>query len=279
MKKRILVLGANGNLAKFLIPVLEKDFKIFKTSNKNLHNFFHLKKILKRVNPNLIINLAAKTDLNFCEKNMISAFQSNFGIVQNLAFWQNTNKNSYIVHFSTDNNYDAKSSSEKKIKISNSYGLTKFAGDMILDHKKNLIIRTNFICKPKIKDNFINQTIHSIKKRKKIYLFNDVYFSPLHAKTLSKITLILIKKKIKGIYNLGSVNSISKANLIISLCKKLNLKISNCKICKSKSLKQKIKRSKNMTMNIEKIKKKININFPTINNEIAILAKDYNEKR
>ena len=77
--------------------------------------------------------------------------------------------------------------------------------------------------------------------------------------------------KKNGIFNLGSINKISKSNFIIAVAKKnkfkLNYKLENY----NNSKKSVIKRPLNMSMNTKKFQKSIKIKLPKIEDEIKKL--------
>ena len=62
----------------------------------------------------------------------------------------------------------------------------------------------------------------------------NIFFNPVHINFLNSVILKLIKKKITGIFNIGSRDSISKYNFGIEIAKKFNLEKKN--IIKYKSI-------------------------------------------
>ena len=83
-----------------------------------------------------------------------------------------------------------------------------------LQLKKNfqtLLIRTNFTgFKKKTTSTFIGWIYRSIEKKKKITLFNDLFCSTIDVKTCAQIIKKLIDKNKKGIFNVGTSDSLSK---------------------------------------------------------------------
>jgi dTDP-4-dehydrorhamnose reductase len=125
---------------------------------------------------------------------------------------------------------------------------------------KYLIIRTNFFGKGNnFKKSFSDKIINSLKKNKKISLFEDVYYNPISMHVLSDIIFKLIKIKKYGLYNVATNDKINKYEFGVKIANflKLNSKlISKIKIDQMKL----VLRPKSMYLKNNKIKKIINFN-------------------
>ena len=284
MKKKIFIIGHKSRLAQYLIPELSKDFLLnysFMNISFDYFNYNNLLKELKKFRPDIIINLAALTNVDNCEKNIILAYNSNYLLVKNIVKWIKKKK-IYLIQLSTDHVYDSRNNTEDNINIKNIYGLTKVMADFESLNCKSLILRTNFLCKSynKKRLTFSDIVINKIKRNSKIVLFKNIYFSPLHASTLSKIIKsICLMKRIKlGIYNVGSINKISKYHFIKNFTTFLGLRLNNVVKINFKANNILSSRPKNMQLNCEKFLKDFNISLPTSNEEIKILADEYDCK-
>ena len=135
-------------------------------------------------------------------------------------------------------------------------------------------MRKVFLSKSK---SFSDWVIKAFNSKKRIYLFDDVYFNPLRISTIVKILSIIIKTESysnKGIYNLGSKDGILKNNFAILIAKKMKIFHNNyINININKLLK--VKRPLNMFMNVDKFEKKFNIKLPLIKQEITNEIKNY----
>jgi len=210
------------------------------------------------------------------------AKKSNQIIVKNIIkAIKRANNKCHFIHISTDQVYRGTTNSknlEQRANPINYYGQTKLWGENeALKIESSTILRTNFIGINKIKEknSLSDWIVKSLKKNKKIKTYSNIIFSPLHIKTLCKYISIVIRKKIYGIYNLGSKDSISKYNFSIILCNNLRL---NKKLIKKSIYNKNLSRANrplNMSLNIKKFEKVFNVKLPSIQNEIKLTLKDY----
>ena len=120
-----------------------------------------------------------------------------------------------------------------------------------------------------LKKSFSDRIISSLKKNKKIKLFEDVYFNPISMNELSKVILQLIIKNKSGTYNVVTNKKMNKYEfgMRISKCLKLNNQLIEKTKINQMNL---IKRPKSMYLKNDKIKKiikfksDINSNFKYI---------------
>ena len=77
----ILVIGKNGQLAHELRQYLPKRSRFLSSRDINLNEIQAIKKKLSKFNFQLIINCAAKVNIDFCEKNYEEAKLINFKLV------------------------------------------------------------------------------------------------------------------------------------------------------------------------------------------------------
>ena len=276
-----LIIGSNGLLGSRVVKILKKKKVNFlsiarKNSNfdLNLKNFKNLNKFFLKNRFKIVINCAGKIDINYCENKFNDALIINCMLVKFLS--QMSKKfNFKLVQISTDHVYKGKkltlNTEKSKIFAINKYAKTKILAERYLKNlKKFLIIRTNFTGKKN--NTFIDWLIKSIKGKKLINLFNDMYTSTLDAQTCAEIIIELATLKSKGIYNVGTRNMISKEQFAIYVSKILKTKIKyksvSCDI-------QQVPRGKNLGLNVKKIEKKIGHKMPTSNQSIINLVKDY----
>ena len=281
MTKKIAIFGSNGFLANNLSFYLKKTKNNFYlVGNKNadlICDYSKINNIVKLINKNkfdYIINCIGYTNIDNVNKENDLCFYLNVSITQNIVeAIKLSNTKPYLIHFSTDHLYNRKGlSKENEVEFINYYSTSKFYSEYFANSINSTILRCNFFgnSKHKTKKSFSDWIINNLKNNNKINSFKDIYFNPISFITLSKILEIILKKKITGIYNLGSNNGFSKNKFIKKICsyKKLNNKLINSTYSKSFFT---INRPKDMRMNVSKFEKSYKIKMPTLIEEIEKL--------
>ena len=280
----ILILGSNGLLGSYVKNFLsKKKIKFITLGRKNcdingdILNTNFLNKIIKKINPKIIINFAAYADVDKCEKNKILAMQLNSELPTNIS--NIISSKVFFIHISTDHIYNGKGPHKENgtIKLLNNYAKTKFLGEKNIRHKNSCILRINFFGKSisKKRSSFSDWAFKAIKNKKKMNLFKDVFFSPISMENFSKSLYLILKKKITGTYNLGSNKGFSKEKFILHFAKRLKYKKIKYNSISYDDLKISIKRPKDMRMDCKKIEKKLGIKLNNLIDEINYTAKSY----
>ena len=287
-KNSILILGSSGLLGSRLMSgqylknykIISQSFKSKADYNVDLENYDQVIKMLNLLKPEIIINLVGLTNVDECEKFPYQAYKKNVKTVENLVgAVKECSLKSFLIHVSTDQVYDSKNScSEKNVNLSNYYSFSKYCGELIAAQMNSTIFRTNFFGKSKISTRIsLSDWLHNeLLKKTDINVFDDVWFNPLSIHNVCKMIELAVKKKIKGIFNLGSNNGMSKADFAFNFAKALNLPTSNMKRVKVSSVKfLNAYRPKNMIMNLTKFENTFNVRLPKLIQEIELTAKEY----
>ena len=284
---KIILVGGSGMLGASLHEYLgKKGYELFQInrdknksdSNVNFLDKDNLNKTIRNINPEVIINLIAKTDVDDCENNINNAFISNVKPVISLVNVIKDYKNVFFIHISTDQVYSGKGPHcETKINPLNIYSFTKRISEIEALKIPSVILRTNFVgkSKNKIRKSFSDWIVESLKKNENINVFDDLKFSPLHLDSLCKvIEKVIIDKKI-GLYNVGSIDGISKADFAVELAKKLKLDLNYINRCSVKTHNFIAKRPKDMRMIVNKFELSYNYKLPSIKDELKKVIFDY----
>ena len=274
--KKIIILGSSGRLGSYFVKYLRKDNTIFPVSrdkdnsyNVNLYEEIEVSKLIKKINPDIIINCAAATNVDKCINDYDYGYKGNVLIPYNIVkALKSYNKKIHLIHFSTDQVYNRKNihkNLENEVNISNNYSKTKFYGEKEIKKIKNYtIIRTNFFGKLSSSKHvsFSDFIINSLQMKKKINIASNIYYNPIHVTFLLKCVNLFIKKNIKGTYNIGSQEIISKYDFAIKLANFYSL--DSKLIYKYKSVFRHHKRPLNTSVNTNKFKNKFLMKAPEL---------------
>ena len=142
-------------------------------------------------------------------------------------------------------------------------------------------MRTNFFGKSLNlkRKSFTDFIYYNLINKKKIKLADDIIFSPISIDTLSKVLLLIIKKKFTGIYNVGSKKGYSKYLFGIKFAQILGLDKSLIKKVNINNLKLLAKRPKDMRMKVALFEKKFNFKFDNLDKELLKVIKNYEKKK
>ena len=273
MRKEILLVGGSGFLGLNLIKSLRKNNnyritsvsrikpKIFKR-NKNLNfikadfsNYTQIKKKLKKKNFNIIINFGG--NINHDNKNQIE--KSHFTLCSNLVRFFNNKKIDLFIQAGSSMEYGlAKSPNyeKSKCKPKSYYGASKLKSTEVLKKSKlnYIVLRLYQIYGPYQKINrLIPIAINQLLDKKAFSAssggqLRDFLYVDDFIELIKKI--LLSKKPIKGVYNVGY----GKPVAVKQILKKINKLIKSGKINYG-IIKMKKSETKNSYPNVKKIEK------------------------
>ena len=267
----ILVTGANGQLGSEIknISKFYKKFQwIFTDVNEfDLSKIESISKKLDLVNPDIIVNCAAYTNVDKAELELDIAELVNFKAVDLISNWTSLN-DAKLIHISTDYVFDGSS----KVPLDESadtnplniYGLTKLKGEnsCFKNDKNSIIIRTSWVYSSYGK-NFVKTMLDLMHKKESLDVVNDQIGSPTYAKDLAAAIIHIINYKnwIPGVFhysNIGEISWFEFANSIKTISG-INTYIRGVS---TNVYPTKAKRPKYSLLNKKKIKEKYNLTIP-----------------
>ena len=246
-----MITGSTGQLGNSLGKVFKSRYDLVSTSrtkpNKNTNYFLDItnsllvKDMVSAISPDIIINLAALTNVDLCESNPDLAHAINFQGVKNLV---NVFKGP-IIHLSTDYVFDGKLGQYKENDITNPinvYGVTKYKAEKFLLEKSkgSLVIRTNVLYdyQSKAKSSFLNWVVDSLKRGEKIKVVDDQFNNPTWTDSISVVIDRAIKADLNGLIHWGDFDWISRYDFANKIADKFNLQSNLIEPIKTKELNQ-----------------------------------------
>lgn len=283
--KRVLIVGSSGLLGSSLTNYLagqydvktvtssssKSDFKIDMSNQQSCLN------LLSEIDPDFIINLAAYTDVDGCESNIEKAYRINSKIAENIAKYCKTNNQAFVVHISTDHFYDEEQSDENKVRIYNSYAMTKYSAELSYMPEQTTIFRTNFFGRSSSSVSLgLCDSIYKLARSgEELNLFNNVYFSPVSINTLCSLIELSLKKRIPGVYNVGSKQGMSKQDFLLKFLRKCGIQDVKYKSINVELMNFPVRRPKDMRMDVTLFENTFEYILPTLNEEIESVANEY----
>jgi len=229
---KTLVTGADGMLGSALCPTLSKRGYIvvptdLSPSNEgstrlDVRNYNQVKEIVGKVKPDIVMHLAAETDVDRCEVEPDHAFSTNTIGTQNVALvCQKQNiEMTYISTIGVFYGDKAEPYTEfDEPNPINVYGKSKLEGEKIVQSllQKAYIIRAGWMVGggPKKDKKFVGKIIRQIGETQKLKAVNDKIGSPTYTHDFSRCLADLVDSGFYGLYHctnkgVGSRYSVAK---------------------------------------------------------------------
>ena len=212
MSRKVLIIGAGGQLAYDLIRVLGDSYRVIRAT----HSDFDIcdrpatRRFIKKYRPDVVINTAAFHNTTECELDPTKSFQVNAIGAYNVAAAA-ADLGAPVVFISTDYVFDGskkKFSEEDDPNPLNVYGASKLAGENLtrIANQRFFIIRTSGLFglhQSGKGHNFISLMLDKFRSNQSPRVVNDEFSSITYSYDLAtKIKELLDKKVPYGIYHL-----------------------------------------------------------------------------
>jgi dTDP-4-dehydrorhamnose reductase len=213
MKRIILVIGAKGMLGRDLMGILHSSLPDDEVIGWDIEEIDIQKgeetvTKIENLRPEIVVHIAAYTDVDGCESNEEKAFAVNAEGTKHVAMAASGCR-AKVVYLSTDYVFDGnkrepylESDSPHPLNI---YGLSKLKGERYLQEWVNnfLIIRTQWLY-GRYGKNFVDSILRQARGKKILSIVNDQIGSPTHTLDLAKAISVLIQINSQGIFNVAN---------------------------------------------------------------------------
>jgi len=216
-KNTIWIAGASGKMGSALMKVLRADVenKIIGTDvDTDITDLDAVKQAVEIYRPNIIINCASISDVQYCEEHMVEAFKVNALGARNLATAAQ-HVNAKIVQLSTDDIFDGNKSGfvtefdmAKPVSV---YAKSKLAAENYVRelNPKHLIVRSSWVYGIG-KGDYFSYVVEQGKKGEAFSAPSDYISSPTSAKELAEIIVRLLDRAEYGIVHASCEGSCSR---------------------------------------------------------------------
>lgn len=235
---KFLVTGSTGLIGRQIIRDLEeRNHDVYscynvETPESGIATHLDLTKreniinVVQDIRPDVIIHLAAMTDVELCEIQRDLAVLINTKSTEVLAK-ESAKQDAFFVYMSTDYVFDGKDGMKTEKDSPNPlsfYGKSKLDGENMLNNllSSHVIIRTStpFGFHPK-KKSFPVWVKENLELKKEIPVLIDQYTSPTFVPNLSKMLIEVVTKQMTGIIHLAGATRISRYKLAEIVADKL----------------------------------------------------------
>lgn len=210
---KILIVGARGLLGKNIVPGLEDRAAVVPLDIEEWDITDHEAgiSVLETHKPDVVVNLAAATDVDNCENCEDSALKVNGegpGIVARIC----ADRHIPLVHFSTDYVFDGTKATayteEDPPHPVSVYGRTKLLGEQLVleNHPSAIIIRIQWLY-GKDGTHFITKILSRAREYGAVDVVNDQRGSPTYGKHIALPLFSLIEQGATGIYHVTNSGS------------------------------------------------------------------------
>jgi dTDP-4-dehydrorhamnose reductase len=206
-KNSIWIAGAAGTLGPALVKLLKEntDYMIISTDmDVDITDMDAVRKAIDVYRPNIIINCASLSNVEYCENHMVEAFKVNALGARNLAT-ASRKINAKIIQLSTDDVYDAKKAGHliefDTPEPKTVYGKSKLAGECYVRelNPKHLIIRSSWVYGGK--NDFFTHVLDHGKRGESFEVPLDQVSTPTSAYELAKFLSVLLDREEYGTFH------------------------------------------------------------------------------
>lgn len=266
---KILVTGASGLVGSQITrDLVTENFDVYSCyhierpkfgieTQLNLTKQENIADVLQSIKPDVVIHLAAITDVDLCQTQKELARLVNAKATEILAV-EASKYNSFFVYLSTDYVFDGKDNMRSETDIPNPvnfYGRTKLDGEIALSKSTSSysIIRTStpFGLHTK-KKSFPLWVKENLESKKEIPVLVDQFTSPTFVPNLSKMLIEVAIRQLRGTIHLAGSTRISRYEFARIIADKLHLDSSLLKPTKISEMKWIAHRPQDSSLNISK---------------------------
>ena len=213
MKRIILVIGARGMLGRDLMGILQSSLPNDGVIGWDIEEIDIRKEEetvtkIEKLRPEIVIHIAAYTDVDGCELDEEKAFAVNAEGTKHVALAASRCR-AKVVYLSTDYVFDG-NKREPYLESDlphplNVYGLSKLKGEQYVQEwvKDFLIIRTQWLY-GRYGKNFVASILRQAREKEILSIVNDQIGSPTCTADLAKAISVLIQFNGQGIFHVAS---------------------------------------------------------------------------
>jgi len=223
----------------------------------DLTNFENITKVIENNKPDVIIHLAAITNVDLCETEKELALKINAKATEIISK-QAAKQQAFFIYVSTDYVFDGEGGMKKETDIPNPinyYGKSKLEGEKAVRDLASAwcVARTStpFGIHPK-KKSFALWVAENLQAKKEISVVADQYTSPTYIPNLSRMIIEIAARQIVGVIHLAGATRISRYEMAKIVADKLSLDKTLLKSAGINDMNWTAKRPRDSSLNVSK---------------------------
>jgi dTDP-4-dehydrorhamnose reductase len=212
---RITITGSDGKLGHSLHEVLSKTHPVSLLGDEtDITNFAFLREAVQATQPDLVINVAAWTDVDGCAREPEKALLINGLGAQNVALAAASSQ-AAVLHVSSNEVFDGQSQQPYNefapCRPISPYGYSKWAGEqgVMQANPRHYIVRTAWLFAHGGK-NFIHAILNAANAGKTLRVVIDEVANPTYNNDLAEAIAALIETERYGTYHLVNSGAVSR---------------------------------------------------------------------
>ncbi|BBM82762.1 dTDP-4-dehydrorhamnose reductase [Candidatus Uabimicrobium amorphum] len=213
--QKVIVTGSGGMVGTYLIPLLNEKYDVhaFPHSDLDVTDVQKLTSAFEKIQPQIVVHLAAMTNVDLCEEQPQQAFFVNEQGTKNIAKCCRQH-NCTLLYVSTGMVFDGNKTSAYEesdcvTRSVNIYGESKYKGEQAIQQllQKFYIVRTTWLFGGGQRDKkFVAKMLQLGKKNDSLSVVDDTWGSPTYTKDLSAaLETLCTKVPDYGIYHIANV--------------------------------------------------------------------------
>ena len=219
MMRRLLVIGAKGMLGRDLVDTLRFSFCIdqdwevlgWDIDEIDIREENTTVTKIESIQPQIVINVAAYTDVDGCESNEEKAFAVNAEGMRHVALGA-LRGGAKVVYLSTDYIFDGEKKEpyleDDRPYPLNVYGQSKLKGEQYVQElvEDSLIVRSQWLYGRHGK-NFVSTILREAREKRVVSIVDDQIGSPTYTVDLTTAISALIQRRARGIFHVVNSDS------------------------------------------------------------------------
>ncbi|MBG04464.1 MAG: hypothetical protein CMM59_10370 [Rhodospirillaceae bacterium] len=276
---KTFVTGATGLLGPYVIEAFN-DTDVVTTARRggdvqcDLTDLDATRQAIEELQPDAVIHLAALTDVDQCERDPGAAKRINVDTAANLAATMPVE--AQLVYISTDQVYPGLGGPYRESDTApvNVYGQSKLDGEQAaLRHPNSVCLRTNLFGASRTdgRGSLSDFMAGMLREEKPVTFFEDIFFSPLHMRTLSGFIRKIVRNQLSGVFNLGCRGGASKSDFGFMVAEHLGLPTRTVTVGVSTQMPDRAPRPSDMRFDVSRIEAVLGTEMPTLEEEVRKL--------